>query len=102
MLLDAEHLIGHSYFLPLTAITDDAERQQALASLFQDKLLPLLQEYFFDDYQRIGWVLNAPAKPLVDRFILSGAALHETLPTVDQLFRWRLPSSSWTGATGSI
>ncbi|WP_043532056.1 AAA family ATPase [Litchfieldella xinjiangensis] len=86
VLLDAEHLIGHSYFLPLTHVADDAERQEGLAALFENKLLPLLQEYFFDDYQRIGWVLNDPAKQPADRFILTHEASQEMLRAVGQLF----------------
>ena len=86
VLLDAEHLIGHSYFMPLVYIEDESERQQALATLFKDKLVPLLQEYFFDDHQRIGWVFNDPRKQPEDRFIITDEALRDQLPTLQQLF----------------
>ncbi|WP_198649919.1 AAA family ATPase [Zobellella maritima] len=86
VLLDAEHLIGHSYFMPLVYIKDESERQQALAALFKDKLVPLLQEYFFDDHQRIGWVLNDPAKHPDHRFIITDEALRDRLPSLQQLF----------------
>jgi 5-methylcytosine-specific restriction protein B len=84
-LLDAEHLIGHSYFMPLLNM-QEAEREQALADLFRDRILPLLQEYFFDDYQRIGWVLNDPAKQPDHRFIVTDEALRDRLPRLDKLF----------------
>jgi 5-methylcytosine-specific restriction protein B len=29
-----------------------------LSSIFKQQVLPLLQEYFFEDWERIGWVLN--------------------------------------------
>jgi len=32
--------------------------------------LPLLQEYFFEDWQRISWVLNDQRKALENRFLL--------------------------------
>ena len=48
-LLDRDHLIGHSYFL---------EARSDLRSVFQNKIMPLLQEYFFGDYGKIGLVLG--------------------------------------------
>lgn len=68
-LLDSEHMIGHAYFIPLKALDDEKEREQCLANIFREKILPLLREYFFDDYERIGWVLNDPVKSQQDKFI---------------------------------
>lgn len=48
-LLDRDHLIGHSYFL---------EAGADLRGVFQNKIIPLLQEYFFGDYGKIGLVLG--------------------------------------------
>src|SRR5690606_29703435 len=42
------------YFLPLRA--DDS--LMCLERIFRNQILPLLQEYFFEDWERIGWVLN--------------------------------------------
>lgn len=53
-LLDREHCLGHAYFLPLKSDPVLAR----LASIFRQQILPLLQEYFFEDWQRIHWVLN--------------------------------------------
>ncbi len=53
-LLDREHCVGHAYFMPLE---DDASLSR-LAQIFRQQILPLLQEYFFEDWQRIQWVLN--------------------------------------------
>lgn len=53
-LLGREHCLGHAYFMPLR---DDASAAK-LAEIFRVQVLPLLQEYFFDDWQRIQWVLN--------------------------------------------
>ncbi len=50
-LLDRDHQIGHSYFMSLRNIKD-------LKSAFQNKIIPLLQEYFFGDYGKIGLVLG--------------------------------------------
>jgi MoxR-like ATPase len=50
-LLNKDNLIGHSYFMSV----NDAD---ALKAVFQNKILPLLQEYFFGDYGKIGLVLG--------------------------------------------
>lgn len=51
-LLDKDHLIGHSYFMNVSSIDD-------LKFVFQNKILPLLQEYFYGDFGKIGLVLGA-------------------------------------------
>ena len=52
ILLDKDHQIGHSYFLSV-ATEDD------LRFAFKNKMIPLLQEYFFGDYGKIGLVLGS-------------------------------------------
>jgi len=69
VLLDREHLIGHSYFLPLKSLSDETERAKELARIFAKKILPLLQEYFYADWERIGWVLNDLDKAPEDQFV---------------------------------
>lgn len=67
-LLDREHCIGHAYFMPLL---DDGSIGK-LAEIFKNQVLPLLQEYFFEDWQRIQWVLNDHRKADdAHRFILA-------------------------------
>ena len=50
-LLDREHQIGHSYFIGV-------ESMEELATVFQHRIIPLLQEYFYDDWEKIDLVLN--------------------------------------------
>ncbi len=54
VLLDRDHCIGHAYFLPL----DQDPTIERLSAIFKQQVLPLLEEYFFEDWERIGWVLN--------------------------------------------
>jgi len=54
VLLDRDHCLGHAYFMPLKG---DASLAR-LAVIFRNQILPLLQEYFFEDWERISWVLN--------------------------------------------
>lgn len=61
VLLGRDHQIGHSYFLPLRQ-EQSAGRSLKLVrlqELFREELLPLLQEYFYSDYSKIGLVLGA-------------------------------------------
>jgi len=51
VLLDKDHQIGHSYFMCVRNIEE-------LKSTMQNKIIPLLQEYFFGDYGKIGLVLG--------------------------------------------
>ena len=51
LLLDRDHQIGHSYFLPVSNL-------QMLKEVFHNKIIPLLQEYFFGDFGKIGLTLG--------------------------------------------
>ncbi len=66
-LYDREHTIGHSYFLPLK----DNPTLNTLAVIFSDDIIPLLQEYFYEDYEKIRMVLGDNNKTIddTDRFI---------------------------------
>ena len=50
-LLDKDHLIGHSYFVKVETFDD-------LKEVFRNSIIPLLQEYFYDDFEKIKFVLN--------------------------------------------
>ncbi|WP_350634638.1 AAA family ATPase [Pseudoalteromonas sp. GW168-MNA-CIBAN-0100] len=54
LLYDREHTIGHSFFLPLK----DESTIERLAKIFELEILPLLEEYFFEDWERVGQVLG--------------------------------------------
>ena len=86
-LYDREHCIGHSYFMDVENIGD-------LAHVFENKILPLLEEYFFEDVEKIRHVLGgAPffkreeadvylkrafsAQPLPEHWVLDGNALND-------------------------
>lgn len=54
VLYDREHTIGHAYFTPL--LKDNS--REDLFDIFRNKILPLLQEYFYEDYEKIRLVLG--------------------------------------------
>ena len=47
LLLDRNHTLGHAYFI-----------KPDFKNSFENEIIPLLQEYFFNDYGKIGLVLG--------------------------------------------
>ncbi|EMU3327474.1 AAA family ATPase [Vibrio cholerae] len=61
ILYDREHTLGHAFFMPVKALLDENKEEEAIAklvSVFQNKVIPLLQEYFFEDWHKIRLVLG--------------------------------------------
>ena len=59
-LYDREHTIGHAIFMKLTK--EGENTLDNLASIFAKSVIPLLQEYFYEDYEKIRLVLGDNAK----------------------------------------
>ena len=53
-LLNKDHAIGHSYFM----VKNDKNEAEELLNSFYKNIIPLLQEYFFGDFGKIGLVLG--------------------------------------------
>ncbi|SEV90939.1 McrB family protein [Kaistella antarctica] len=60
LLVDKDHQIGHSYFIGVNSLAD-------LKITFKNKIIPLLEEYFFGDFGKIGLVLG-------DQFVETNSA----------------------------
>lgn len=73
-LYDRDHAIGHAYFMRLAGLPV-VQRFDALADLFKNRIIPLLEEYFFEDWQKIRLVLGDNQKPDSD---------HQFIQTIDQ------------------
>lgn len=52
LLIDKNHQIGHAYFINVESFDD-------LVFVFKNKIIPLLEEYFYGDYGKIGLVLGS-------------------------------------------
>ncbi|RML43061.1 hypothetical protein APX70_06825, partial [Pseudomonas syringae pv. maculicola] len=48
----------------------DEPTLERLEGIFREQILPLLQEYFFEDWQRIQWVLNDQRKAPENSFLI--------------------------------
>ena len=70
-LYDRDHCIGHAYFMPVKDADKGTPQMKALEDAFRWKVLPLLEEYFFEDWQKIRLVLadNRKTQPAT-QFIL--------------------------------
>ena len=64
-LYDREHTIGHAFFAKLA----NNQNIETLAEIFKKKIIPLLQEYFYDDYEKIQLVLGDNDKPNENKFV---------------------------------
>lgn len=51
ILLDKDHKIGHAYLI-------NVESKNQLCEAFRNRIIPLLEEYFFGDYEKIQLVLG--------------------------------------------
>ena len=89
LLIDREHMIGHSYFMPLK----ETPTIDTLGLIFKNRILPLLQEYFFDDYEKIRLILGDNQKENADgqfitRQIIDSNELFGNAEGIDELARY--------------
>jgi 5-methylcytosine-specific restriction protein B len=68
-LYDRDHCIGHAYFTGLKQTADGQAQFDALKEVFRNRIIPLLEEYFFEDWQKIRLVLADNQKPTSAQFI---------------------------------
>ena len=96
-LLDRDHHIGHSYFMGVRSEMD-------LRLVFKNKVLPLLQEYFYGDPRKLGAVLGEPWVTLDKK---NGYALRKGFDVedaekpiyaiADPMVEENVPTSAFTG-----
>jgi 5-methylcytosine-specific restriction protein B len=53
LLYDRDHAVGHAFFVEVETLTD-------LRRVFVNKVIPLLQEYFYGDHEKVAHVLGCP------------------------------------------
>jgi 5-methylcytosine-specific restriction endonuclease McrBC GTP-binding regulatory subunit McrB len=89
VLLDRDHCIGHANFMTLKkdpSLTN-------LAQIFKQKIIPQLQEYFFDDWSKINMVLNANGMLRsngIDKLVLFPNVAHESESYFEEQKTWEV------------
>lgn len=78
-LYDRDHSIGHAYFTALAGVSDGEARMLKLADVFSNRIVPLLEEYFFEDWQKIRLVLADNQKSESAQFMIECAEHDEDL-----------------------
>ena len=85
-LYDREHTLGHAFFIPVKEYCDDENEEaawQTLQSIFKNKILPLLEEYFFEDWEKIRLVLGDNQKLTEDyQFVIKEELDNEKLKSL--------------------
>lgn len=85
VLLDRDHCIGHAYFTPLI----EKPSLESLMTIFEKRIIPLLQEYFFDDWSKINLVLG-------NNEMIKTEKLDKSLfPNMDEQLMKNLESRNW-------
>jgi 5-methylcytosine-specific restriction protein B len=67
-LYDRDHTIGHAYFMSLKD-EKTTDKKAELDNIFRNKIIPLLQEYFYDDWEKIRLVLGDNQKDEQYQFV---------------------------------
>ena len=100
ILYDREHQIGHTYLL-------DVKDLPSLEKTFKNKIIPLLQEYFYDNWEKIDLILNEngfitketigekrknnPSLLPDTEFVDDTVKIYELLSPIDE--KWKKPGS---------
>ncbi|EOA8958137.1 McrB family protein [Vibrio harveyi] len=65
VLYDREHMLGHAFLFPAYDLVKQGKNDEAFVALrdaFKNKIIPLLEEYFFEDWNKIRLVLGDSLK----------------------------------------
>jgi 5-methylcytosine-specific restriction enzyme B len=82
-IFDRDHVLGHTYFLGITSFEELVQR-------FKGQIIPLLQEYFFEDWRRIQEVFNDLDQPRERQIIQDADPAENDRVTRDGRKRYRL------------
>ena len=82
-LYDRDHTLGHAYFMNISSL-------EQLDAVFRRKVLPLLQEYFYEDWSKIRLVLGDQVGNFVTTDESVPKGLDVTLDGMDVRVRYRI------------
>lgn len=90
-LKDREHQIGHSYFMDCP--DDEKAAEIWLNNVFKDKIIPLLQEYFYGDYKKIYYVLGGGFVKIVSEDNIFAVNIRDDFDIDEKTQRYEIKSS---------
>jgi len=82
-LFNRDHVLGHTYLMGVTTFEDLVER-------FRSQIIPLLQEYFFEDWRRIQQIFQDEGEPSERQIIQDRDRLMEGAPSRDRRQRFQV------------
>lgn len=92
-LFDRDHLIGHAFFMGVTT-------RAAIDDVMRRKVIPLLAEYFHEDWERVIAVLGGPVQDFIERIELPappGLELEGEMPRYRYRLRDPFPDDAYEG-----
>lgn len=57
-LYDPDHQIGHSYFMENDGAIDFSDDPQKFIDIWYDNIIPLIREYFYNDWEKLEYLLG--------------------------------------------
>ncbi len=93
LLLDRDHQIGHTYLINVNDL-------KTLSDKFRNAIVPLLQEYFYDDWPKISYVLGGAGFVAEQRLDYAAQFRNTDLVDEDPVVYKRLPGddAKWRDA----
>lgn len=92
LLYDREHMIGHSYFLKLKQLEQPS--CEDLKQIFRYEIIPLLQEYFYDDYEKIRLVLGDNGKregeQMIQKVSINPQLFKDDLEDIEEIVTYKI------------
>lgn len=90
-LYDRDHTIGHAYFIDVKTLAD-------LDRVFRRKVIPLLQEYFYENWSKLQSVLNDKAGGFIEAANSVPAGLESVVDGYDARPRYSLKPTAFLPA----
>jgi 5-methylcytosine-specific restriction protein B len=87
-LYDRDHTIGQAYFVTVKNLAD-------LDSVFRKKVIPLLQEYFYEDWSKVCLVLNDTAGGFITSRATIPRGLESRFDGYDVRLRYRVQEKAF-------
>jgi 5-methylcytosine-specific restriction endonuclease McrBC GTP-binding regulatory subunit McrB len=88
-LYDRDHTIGHAYFIGVDSL-------EKLQGIFRHKIIPLLQEYFYEDWAKVRLTLNDNDGAFIERNDDVPKGLESVANGYDTKSRYRVSDSPFS------